>query len=47
MVRMASAGALCAALLASSEPLAADLTVYAALEADLLPAYQKSFESNR
>ena len=45
VVRMMSAGALGAALLASSGLLAADLTVYTALEADLLPAYQKSFEA--
>src|SRR5262245_44116190 len=40
-----SAGALGATLLASSGLLAADLTVYTALEADLLPIYQKSFET--
>src|SRR5918996_1997593 len=42
---MTSAGALSAAVLASTQLLAADLTVYTALEADLLPTYQKSFEA--
>jgi iron(III) transport system substrate-binding protein len=45
VIRMASAGALSAVLFASTGALAADLTVYTALEADLLPAYQKSFEA--
>ena len=45
MVRMTPAGALSAVLLASTELLAADLTVYTALEADLLPTYQESFEA--
>jgi hypothetical protein len=39
VIRMASAGALSAVLFASTGALAADLTVYTALEADLLPAY--------
>jgi iron(III) transport system substrate-binding protein len=45
VVRITPAGALSAALLASTELLAADLTVYTALEADLLPTYQESFEA--
>jgi iron(III) transport system substrate-binding protein len=45
VVRITPAGALSAALLASTELLAADLTVYTALEADLLPSYQESFEA--
>jgi iron(III) transport system substrate-binding protein len=45
VIRITTAGALSAALLASTELLAADLTVYTALEADLLPTYQESFEA--
>jgi iron(III) transport system substrate-binding protein len=45
VVRIMPGGALSAALLATTELLAADLTVYTALEADLLPTYQESFEA--
>jgi iron(III) transport system substrate-binding protein len=43
--RTASAAAILVAIAAPSVSMAADLTVYTALEADLLPVYQKSFEA--